>query len=516
MNKILKWGLAGSLACTWMGAAAQTINPMTEAVMRNYAEILAEDPQDYMTLYDRASQYLELGEYDRALSDIEMALEYTPEKDKDYRIAEYALKSEVLTAKKDYMGALDAVNSALALNPVSQPNLYKAGNLFLMLKNPEGALKAFEALQRENPRSQEAFYGMAKANVMAGRNDDAEKLIAEIESLGKQSFITYCRIGDLYSDMGNVRNAATNYTIAYTMDDNSNRPLASLKVLAAKEPDTVMKTIDEMISSKPDNIALNYLKAIIAFDGGLYAQAETACSEIAKAMDKESPAVYRMQAMSQLAQNKLQEAAQSIKAAETLAPGDPGVLLDKAEIYLTTNPAESYEAAKKALTIIPDNEAALMAASKGAIMTGNYNDALAHLNEIVLSNPGNIDALLLRGYVNSEFLKEGKAGVADYTRAGNVNPEGNVAAMTKVALGKAKTNKKLDADGIINEAVQRAGNNKEDLYAVAVYYAQTGNLEKAKEFADKAILNGYGNIYNLRTNDEPLFNLKPIRHLTGK
>lgn len=501
---------------TAFGGYAQQINPMTEAVMQNYAEILSENPQDYYTLYDRASQYLTMGEYARALSDIDMALQYTPDKDKDYRIAEYSLKSDILVAQKDYSGAIDAVNAALALNPVSQPDLYKAGNLYLLTNNPQEALKAFTALQRENPRSQEAFYGMAKANAMNGNMEEADKLIKEVESLGKQSFITYCRIGDLYSDMGNIKEATTNYTIAYTMDDNSTRPAESLKLIARNNPQLVMETLDGIIASKPDNLAINYLKAIVAFDGGMYDQAEKACKALAQGLEEDSPAVYRMLGMSQLALNKTDEAKASIGTAEKLAGQTPAVLLDKAEILMSQNPAGAWEAAHKAVTLNPEDEAALMTAAKAGILAGKYEEAQNYLNNVILGNPQNVEALLLRGYLNTEFMKDGKNGVADYTRASNVQTDGKAKDLALAALGKAKINKRLDADGMINEAIQKAGNNKDDLYWIAVYYAQTGNLEKSKEFADRAMINGYSNLYNLLSNPEPVLSLKPIRHLIGQ
>lgn len=516
MNKFKFLGISGIVACSWFASPAQQINPVTEAVLRDYAEILAENPKDYYTLYDRASQYIEIGEFNRALSDIDLALEYTPESDSDYRLAEFSLKGDILTALKDYEGAIAAENSALAINPVSLNDLYKLGNLYILTGKPEEALKAFQALQRENPRSQEAFYGMAKANAMLGNAQETEKLISEVESLGKQSFLTYCRIGDLYADMGNVKEAAANYTVAFTMEDKSARPVESMKMLARKNPIMVMETLDGVIAGKPENLALNYLKAIVAFDGGMFPVAEKACRDLLAGLDQPSPVVYRMMAMSQLAQDKLTDAVESIAAAERLAPGDNGVLLDKAQILMSSDPESAFTAASEALKSLSDNEAALSIAAKAAILAGKYQEAQALLNDIVLGNPSNAEALLLRGYLNTEFLKDGKAGIADYTRAGNVHQSGSVRDLALAALGKSLVNKKLDAEGMIGEAVGKAGNNKDDLYVIAVYYAQSGNLEKAKEFADRALVNGYGNLYNLQSSNEPLLNLKPIRHLMGK
>ena len=510
-SKVLKLGIGGAFFCASFSALSQQINPIMEALMQNYAEVLAENPKDYVTLFDRASQYYSMGEYNRALSDVEMALEYTPEKESEYRRAELSLKSDILSAQKNYTGAIEAVNLALQINSSSIPDIYKLGNLYLVSNNPQEALKTFKKLQRENSRSQEAFYGMAKANVMMGNMEDAEKLIKEIELLGKQSFVTYCRIGDLYADMGNVMDATTNYVIAYTLEDNNPRPIESLKFLSRKNPDSVLKALDAIMTSNSDNVAPNYVKAILAYDSGDYAQAEKACKELTQSLDEDSPAVYRMMAMSQLALNKLTEAKESISTAEKLAPGNPGVMLDKSEILLSQNPQEALKILKNALQNDNDNESLLMVAAKAAILTGNFNDARDYLNNVIIGNPSNIEALLLRGYLNAEYLKDEKAAIADFTRAGNAQTSGSNTDLIFAAMGKAKAGKKLDADGMIKEAISKASNNKNDLYLIAVYYAQTGDLQKSREYKDKALLNGYGNLYNLQTNIEPLFNLKALR-----
>ena len=51
-------------------------------MLRGYQEILNENPKDYTTLYQRATQYYNLSMYDEALVDIIKALDYTPEKRK--------------------------------------------------------------------------------------------------------------------------------------------------------------------------------------------------------------------------------------------------------------------------------------------------------------------------------------------------------------------------------------------------------------------------------------------------
>ena len=515
MNKIARLGIGGLMILSAQGIFSQQINPMREAVIRTYTEALQENPKDYYTLYDRASQYYSIGDWDKALSDIDKALEYTPAKQTDYKAMEYSLKSDILSAMNDNEGAIEALKAGLKVKPGSQSDMYKLGNLYLSSQQPQEALKVFQQLQRENPRSQDAYYGMAKANISLGKYDEVDQLLTQIESVGIQNYLTYCRLGDIYSDMGNISKATNNYVAACALAEKSSRPIESLKLLSRKYPKETIEAINGMLASSPENSGLNYIKAILAYDLGMYDISEKAGQDIVARVE-ESPTVYRMIAMSELMQNKTDEAKENIKKAEGLDVSNPSLMIDKANIYMISEPTVAYESAKQALAQLPDNPEALYVGAKTAILAGQYEDALNYLNHLVLSNPSDGSALLLRGCLNTEYLKDEKSGVSDYSRAGNIPQDGSVGNMVIAALGKSRSGKKLDAESLINEAVEKAGTDKDDLYLIAVYYAQTGNLEKAKEYADKALANGYSNLFNLTGNNEPVFNLVPIHHLLGK
>lgn len=488
---------------------SQDINPMTQALIEGYNEVLSENPKDYYTLLDRATQYCNLGMYDRALSDVDMALEYTPESDIDYRIAEYSLKADILSSQKEYSKAISAVISALKLDQQSLPNIYKLGTLYILNNNPEEALKAFRQLQRLSSRSQEAFYGMAKAYVMMGQNADAEDMLKEMENLGKGQYLTYCRLGDLYSDMGRTPAATSNYVIAYVNSNGNNRPLESLKTLARKDKDGVMRGLDALISAQSENINLLYLKIVIASDLQDHDMIEETCKTLIDKTEVDSASIYDLLALSQKALNKNEDALMNIKFAENFDKGNAVILAHKADILLATDPVQSLAAAEGALTIDPQLEIAMTTGAKAAILTGDANKAAIFLNNVIISNPGNIEALLLRGYMNEKLLKDEKAAKADYTRAGNVIAS-NASVMALAALGKAKAGKMLDAEGMIGDAISMAENDGNALYNIAVYYSQTGNLDKAREFIQKAKASGYNNLYNLNSNKEPLLNISPI------
>ena len=94
------------------------------------------NPKDYTTLYQRATQYYNLSMYDEALVDIIKALDYTPEKEKELRIDEYSMLTDIYIQTKEYDKALSAVNNALALSPKDYALLYKKGNVALYLNRP--------------------------------------------------------------------------------------------------------------------------------------------------------------------------------------------------------------------------------------------------------------------------------------------------------------------------------------------------------------------------------------------
>lgn len=510
-KKYIKIGVLFLLMSLGGISRAQQINPMTEAMLRGYNESLTENPKDYYTLYDRASLYMSLGNLDRALSDIDMALEYTPANDKDYRAAEFGLKAEILQAKKDYKKAILATNEALKILPSSQPDLYRLGNLFLLEKNGEGALKTFQQLQRENSRSQEAFYGMARAYVMLNRMDEANEMIEQIESLAKNSFITYCRLGDLYVDMNKPGEASANYIKAFVLDEGSGRPVESLQHLAAKEYNTVIEAIKAYQKAAPESASFPYLKALIAYNVGDYKLAIESCEELLSQLKEDNASVYRMMAVSQKNLGNVEDAISNIEKAETLNKGNSDILADKSDILLASDPGGALSSAEESLKANPDNEFAMFSGAKAAILTGNKDKALEYLNEILLIDPSNVEALLLRGFTNETLAKDDKAAIQDYTRAGNMNSTSS-SVKALIALGKAKAGKKFDADSIIKEAIGEAGNDKDAYYNIAVYFAQTGDLDKAKEYVEKALKAGYSNVYNIKISKEPVVNLIPIQN----
>ncbi len=493
------------------GIAAQQINPITKAMLDGYEEILKENPNDYQTLYERAAQLYRLSLYDKAQNDLNKALECTPAKEKAYRIQELSLLADVLIEKKEYDSALKTVNDALELSPDNYALIYKKGNICLLLNKPEDAYRAFSSMQRLKTRSQEAYFGMAQACIMMGKTSEADELLKEAEKADSSSYLTYCRVGDLYQEMGQNENAASNYLIGFSMTSDNSRPLNSLVDLGKKDYPAVAAALNYAIDRSTNRVPLLYLKGSIAQVAGFYNDAEDAFTQLAALPQGNEASVYTSLAEAQFALNNLDKANANIDKAISLSPSTEEYIIKSYILIGRDMPASAVTEASKAVASNTDNTDALLAKSYALAADKKGEEALSTLNELIMVAPDNIQALLLRAYVYNNLLNNGKAAVTDFNRIKAEDPDTFKDKAAK-SIALAKIGKKMDADAYMTEALATAS-SPEDTYYAAVYYAQTDNLEKGSELLKKAIYDGYSNKYNIETANTPLFNVAPLRHL---
>lgn len=507
---VLSIALAGAYALS-----AQQISPLTKAVLRGYQTILNENPKDYNTLYQRATQYYNLSMYDEALVDIIKALDYTPEKEKELRTDEYSMLADIYIQTKEYDKALAAVNNALALQPQDYALLYKKGNVSLYLHQPEEAYTSFLAMHNLKSRSQEAFFGMARADIMMGKNEDARQLITQAQNADPSNFLTYCRVGELYEEMGEDENAAASYLNAFSLSDgSSSRPLESLVHLADKNYPAVEAALKYAISRTTNTDPLYFLQASIAFNSGNFRQAYEGFTQLLQSREGQIASVYSNMARTCIALDKMSEATTNADLA-IMKENNLSTQIVKAEAERAAgNPLAALLASTKALQMDANSTDALIQNALANIALNDPKAALQNLNEVAIIDPANLYARMLRAYVNSDMLGETKDAILEYNRIANTPDPESFGDIAYKALAQCLGGKKIDADGTMSRALlEKKDKTKNDYYMAAVYYAQSGNLVKGKEMIDMAITLGYQNLYNLYSDKTANLNISPLRHL---
>lgn len=501
--------VAALLAAT--AAQAQQINPITQAVLKGYTELINQNPKDYATLYQRGAQYYSLSQYEAALSDISRAIDCTPAKEKDLLMQEYSLMADICTELKEYDKALTAVDNALAIEPQNYANIYKRGNICLYLNRPQDAYNSFASLQRLKSRSQEAYFGMAKSAVMLGRKDEARALIDEAEKADPSNYITYCRIGDLYRDLGDNQQAAASYLSAFGLADDTTRPMESLIELGRADFPSVSAAMDFALSKTANKTPVLFLKGNIAQYTGNYLPAYDAFSKLLKEPQGQEASVYAQMSRSALALNKIDEALQNADIAlQREATAENYAVKAQAELAKGSF-ASALASAKKALALDGSNREASLVAAEANIGLKEYDAAIDVLNEMIMNDATDPLPLMIRAFINNGPKNNARQAAADYARVGSM-PADSFPGYLYKALAKTSNGKKLDGDAIMAEAI-KGSTNPDDYYCASVYYSQAGDLSKGRDMLQRAVELGYQNIYNVDRKSTANLTVAPLRHL---
>lgn len=481
-----------------LAASAQQISPLAKAMLDGYNEVLAQNPNDYQTLYERAAQYYQLSQYDRALLDVTKAISKTPSGKNDLLAQEYSLLADIRMQEKEYDKALEAVNNSLTLNPDSYADVYKKGNICLYLNRPEDAYRCFSQMQKYKSRSQEAYFGMAKADIMMGKLTDAQELMEQAEKADPGNAVTYCRLGDLAVDMKNNRLAARHYIAAFALADSGNsRPLESLLRLGQNDYQAVAEAFDSAISQTDNKLPLYFLKANIANRAGAYKDAEEAFSQLLNDPEGRQGGVYAAYARALLALDRKAEAVEAADKAVQAQPTVSNYALLSDCLLASGDASQAALTALKAYAADEHSVAAMRALARAQRANGNPQEAVKMLNEMVVINPEDVESIALRADIKEKELKDGSGAKADWQRGANIaatTPDARIF----VALCKNRCGKVFDADGVIEDVAGDADRNI--AYGISAYYTSVGNKSKAQEWRDRAVSLGYGNLYHLNNN----------------
>jgi len=494
-----------------MAQTAQSrINPITQAMLDGYATLLEQNPNDYLTLYDRATQYYRLNDYDKALSDAKRAVNCTPAKEKDYLAAEYSLLADIYIQLTQYSEAYMAVENALNLTPSSYSLLYKKGNICLHLQQYDNAKSAFTAMQRVNPRSAEAVFGLAHVAAMEHKADDAQAYLKDAEKLDPSNYLTFCRRGDIYRLLDMPQNAAADYLSAFSLSSGSERPIRSLMELAQEDYDAVDEAIDFAISKTTNVVPLYFLLGNAALEAGRYNDAYNAYRQLmSNAPDDELPSLYPALAEICLHKGNLNEAdTYATKALMANAGLHSNLLKATIEQARGNFPAAKLYA-DAALAAGNTDHQALMRAAEIAYGMDDMAGVISCLNEAIMNDASATDALLFRAYLQTVKYGDKQAGLADYARVASL-PATTPTGITHKAIAQVKSGMALDASSTIAPVYTAADNNAMEAYLSALYLLACDKEDDAKRMLDKAKALGFDDQYLLRHYSHPLLDVRRI------
>lgn len=483
---------------------ARTIDPITQAMLDGYDNILRADPSDYTTLYQRAMQYYRLDMADEALADVRNALRLTPASDKELLIKEYELLAYLQSGRGEYAQAVESIDAALKIRPDDFNLLYHKGELCLKAGDVQEARGAFNAMLRRQPRSTEAMLGLARADAATGLADAAIEKMERAEELNSSAWTTYQGIGDIYVMLKMPEAAAISYLKAIALADDRPLPLESLLRLAATDYPAVQKAIATAESASPNTLAMPLLMANVAYTTGHYADAVAALNSVVTREQGRQPGIYSLMAECLTALGRAPEALEYVQRAIDMQPRASYYVVKAGALRAMGRNADALEAALRASQLSSALPSALREQALNLVALDQSQRALNALNQAVALAPADAELLTLRALVASSLPEADRNGVdpaADYAAVIALPATDGMPLAMKV-IAQSKSGKFLDADSGIRRFT--TSSVPSDLYLAALIYANAGDKEKAREYARKAREAGYENIDLLETATGPL------------
>lgn len=495
------------------GAQASYDDPMSQALMKAFDELLAEDPRDPETLVRRAGLYYSHHDYIKALDDVNTALKYFDPDDDEARYPAYQLRAKIYRRQKKYEDALADFNKVLSMSPQDYGTIYQRGlTLYDLGRYPE-ANADFSLMLRLNPHSQDALLGQARVAVKQSNLGLANELADRAVSLSPNRSDIYIGRASVRSLMGNDQGAVEDYISAISIDNESTgSALRHLVDMSRSNYPTVMAGLSSAIGKAPRNGMFYFIRAMIAQGHCNYLAAIADYDKIINENLDSYPGLNGALAECYYYLGKYDRALMNADYAISATDDNASYYVMKSRIKRAQGDARAaLDAAEKALEKAPEMIDALEAKALAQLDLGQPAGASVSLSEAAMVNPENPSLQMLRGWVLGEYRNQETNAKRVYEMVLDMDFDfDNVMSLRGFAL--LALNRREQADKWMERVLETADDydGAVNYYAVC-YYAQTGMPERALRCMEASLEKGYANYHNWTKASEANINCAPLR-----
>lgn len=496
-------------------AQAPSSAEFNQAVMQAYDEMLRENYKDYETYFRRADAYYNSGDYLKALTDLDSAVKYAPNTDTETLYAIYALRAECYVELKRYSQALPEATQALKYDALSTPMLQLRGNIEYELGQYAEAKTDFNKLLRMQPRSQEAYFGLAMVAAKENNIGLAQDYMQKAVALAPDRSNTYVRSAKVRQNIGDYNGAVDDLLVAIATDSSDHEALPALVMLADGNYTAVMTGLSGAIRQAPRNPLFYYLRGSIAAAHFHYTAAIDDFKHIIDEQLYDYSGIYCALAECYYHlcdwQSALDNSDAAIASMES-ADDSAHYYTVRARILRAMKQTDKALAAiNRALDFNCDDTDAIV--EKALILTDKKEatEASALLGEVVMSEPYNPMPYMLRAWVLNDFLNQQTAAKALYARVIDLDLDYADRAVSLLGFAQLFDGKTAQGIAWIDAILAQPDYDGRNHYYGACFYAWAGRTDKALECAEAALKSGYANYYDWLTNADGRINVLPLR-----
>ena len=498
---------------TCFATSAQNSDKITQAVMKVYNDHLIKNPNDYNTLFMRANQLFYNNDYDAAMADVERVIQLAPSKETELLFDAYLLRGKLYEMKKDYQAAMADFDKAAEIDPKSLSWVDMKGYCAYKSGDYEVAKKQFETILQQQPRNYEAMFNLGCIAAKQGKEEEAMKWVNNAISLYPAEVKVYLNRGYVQELLGKYRDASDTYLISMGVTDDNGESINRLFTLARDHYDDVMGSLRTVIDENPRNGLFYRLSSALALNYKHYGQALRDLKVMTNNNLMEYSTIYNDEAMCLFQLGDYDQAYNYINKAIASDATNPDGYVLKSMIELRQGKGGNYKTAlatlDQALALNQDYVPALLTKARMMIAQKKYKEALPFVTKAVNAESENADALMLRGWLNKNHLKNNAAAKADFEKVLTLD-DSELTSLTGFALHELGRDSEATAWGekMIKIYVPIGG---EAYYYAAALQAAMGNKAQGIKYLESCLANGYGGLYDIKLNDAPYVNLAPLR-----
>lgn len=509
---ILSLIIAGTSLCS--GAQTQQENKITQAVLDVYNQELKENPEDYNVLFRRAHLYYGHNQYLRALSDIDDAIRFTPQSDKDLLSQEYSLRANIYLMSDETEKALYDISKAYEYDPTSYSLLYQKANIEFQLGNYTAAKEDFRKLQRLHNRSLESLIGLARVAVKENNLGLANEYVDQAVALYPAESDAYIRRASVRSLIGNNTGAVDDLLLALSIDRNNSKAISEIVRMSNIDYNAVISGLSNAITQAPEVGMFYYIRAIIAQAHFHYMAAIADFNTIIDKKLYNYHGIHASLAECHYSLCNYKEALNEINYAIGATADNANYYITNSKIHLAMgDDIVAMEYATLASVKLPDSNKAIIQKALCSEAVGNFKEASEYYGEAIINDAEEPTNYIARGWILDKKMNKNSEGEMFLTRVLELkHDESDIRSLKGFALAALGRNEEASEwlEKVTSDAVKTDVDGSVH-YLAACLYSQLGDLDKALEMIDQSLQKGYSNLYNLTTENTANINISPLR-----
>lgn len=492
---------------------AQTQDKITQAVMRVYNEHIAKNPNDYNTLFMRANQNYYNNDFDAALEDVNRTIQLAPSKETELLFDAYMLRAKLHDIKNDLAAEGDDIDKASQLNPTSLAWVDMKGKWAYRSGNYDMAKKQFESILQREPRNFDAMFCLGCIAAKEGKDEEAMNLVNNAVTLHSAEPQVYINRAYVQEMLGKYRDACETYLIAMSSTNDNGVSIERIFQLAENHYDDVMASIKSASDDNPRVGIFYRLRSAIALKYKHYGQALRDLKALTDNGLMESGEIYSEEAECLFQLGDYDQAYNYANKAIAADATQPDGYITRSMIELRQGKGNNYKTAMatldQALTLNQNYAPTLLAKARLLIAQKKFKEALPLVTKALDDTPRSADALMLRGWLNKNHLKNATAAKTDFEKVLTLDDE-DFTSLRGFALHELGRDSEASAwcEKIIAETPAVGG---EAYYYAAALQAAIGNKAQGIKYLESCLANGYGGLYDIKLNESPCVNIAPLR-----